>query len=811
MIDDFRYAARMLVRDPGRSAIALVSLALGIGVNVTIFSVLNVLIWKPPPIHEIGRAVFISYSRPGQSDVPVSFPAYERYRDDNTVFSGLAAFTGERPLLLADGARRDQVYAEVVTPNYFSTIAVPARIGRAFDATDRLENEQFVVMLSDAFWRRRFASDPDIIGRTLILNGQPFTAIGVEPPGFTGLSPGISTDVWVPLATWAAIVGESARLTNTGEHWLNVIGRLKPGVQLPSAQTEMALIGRRIRDDEAGSSTNVTRAARGLGGAESLDVLAVAAPVLAVGLIILALACANITNLLLARAAARQRELAVRLALGGSRLRLIRLWTIEGLLLCSLGAGVGVVIAQWTMPLLGAFPLPTWIGQPASATLAIDFQVDWRVVAFSAGLAMLTGLLVGVPPALQASRADLISLLAPSRFMTSSLRGRVHVRHVLIVSQMAASLILLVLSGLFIRSALAAADVDLGFNADRVLLLPISENQGGVRVVKPAGFEQQIIDRTAALPGVEAATVFDPVPLWFGGNFAMFAIENGQSRGEPQRIGFARIAPRYFQVLQIPLIRGRDFTPRDSAQAPRVAIVNETLAQRFWPEQDALGKHLRHGQESIEIVGVARTAKYLSLSETAAPWIYVPLSQDPSTNPALSLAIRTIGDPTALAPAIEREVRAILPSWPLFQFRTLSEGLQLQRSLPRMVAAVLGVFGVFGLLLAALGVYGVMSLVVTQRTREIGIRMAVGAQWQKVIALVVSQGMSLFAIGAAIGIAIAAVASQFLRSFLVRISPLDPLAYLGMTSLLAVAAFAACYLPARRAARIDPVVALRNE
>jgi len=476
----------------------------------------------------------------------------------------------------------------------------------------------------------------------------------------------------------------------------------------------------------------------------------------------------NVTSLLMARAAARQKEMAVRLALGGSRWRLVRAWLIDGFLVSALASAVGLVLAAWLIDLVVAFKPPVEIGQAQAPTLALTFNLDLRVFAFAVGLSTLPALFMGLVTGLQASSPRALRHVKADRRFAPGF----NLRSIIIVLQMALSLVLLVPCGLFVRSWLNASVIDPGFVTDRVLLLPISSDQAGVSVQKPPGFDQALIDRVAAVPGVEAVTAMDPVPLWFGWNTAFYSIDGS---GEQARLNYARIAPGYFNTLGIRLLRGRDFSRFDVAAAPSVVIVNETMARRYWPGRDAVGAKLRRGKAVLEVVGVAADAKYATLAETSEPYLYHPLAQQPTNNVALSLAVRTAGNPLALREPIQREVRALVPSWPAFQFRTLAEGLELQQQLPRFSATLLGALGLLGLLLAAVGLYGVMTYVVGQRSHEIGIRLALGSPVVRVITLMVRQGMTVCVAGAVVGMAAAMAASQFLTSVLYGVSPADPL------------------------------------
>jgi predicted permease len=591
-------------------------------------------------------------------------------------------------------------------------------------------------------------------------------------------------------------MGEPQRLTGE-EHWITTVARLKPEVKLQQAQTALA----------ADQTVRVRPVGQMGSEASTTDALVLAAGAFAIGLVVLTLACMNVANLMIARAAARQREMSVRMALGASRARLIRLGMTESLLLCFSAGSLSILIASWILDLIVTFKPPTFIGQSEAPTLALAFTLDFRVFTFTLGISTLSALLVGLVSALQGSKPSRLGSMKTDRATGRSFAAGFNVRSIVIGLQVALSVILLIPCGLFIRSGLNASTMTAGFSTDRVLLLPISTEQSGLRIQKPADFDQQLVDRVALLPGVEFVTLMDPVPLWFGGKAAFFSSENNQ----PQRIGYSVVAPHYFETLRLPLLRGRDFTRYDNASAPKVAIVNETMAHRFFPTGDALGQRIRDRDLDIEIVGVAKDAKYLNLAETSQLYLYLPIAQEPTNNPALSLAVRTTGDPMQLRTAIEREVKGLQPTWPSFQFRTLDEGLQLQRLLPRVAASLLGGFGVFGLFLAALGLYGVMAFVVKQRTREIGIRLALGAPNASVLRLVIRQGMAVCLIGAAVGMTMTIAVTRLLDGLLFGISVSDPLTYIAVVSLLLSIAFLACYFPARHATKVSNLDVLRYE
>jgi len=801
LVQDIRHSIRSLARQPGFVIVAVLSLALGMGVTTAVFSAVNAFLLRPLPVRDLDRTVVVYHVDKEHPDKGTTFPAFEHYRARTETFSAVMAFSGARPLLFADGDRREQVYAEVITADFFKIADISLQLGRPFDATaDRPFDPPLVAVLSDRFWTRYLRSDPEVVGKTVVLNGRAFTIAGVAAPKFTGFDPEVAADLWIPLTVWAHLVGEPGRLTRE-EHWLRTVGVLKEGVSLEQAGAAVAIAAQAL--SAPSDQTTRVRFASDASVGSSTDALAIGGAAFAAGLLVLALGCMNVTSLLMARAAARPKEMAVRMALGGNRWRLVRGWLIESVLISVLAGAAGLVLAAWLIDLVVAFKPPVEIGQAQAPTLALTFDLDLRVFTFALGLSTLPALFMGLVSGLQASSPRALrQIKADKRFAPGF-----NVRSVIIASQMALSLVLLIPCGLFVRSWLNASVIDPGFATDRVLLLPISSDQAGVRVQRPPGFEQQLIDRVSAVPGVEAVTAMDPVPLWFGWNAAFFSIDGS---GAQARLNYARIAPGYFDTLQIRLLRGRDFTRLDTASAPPVIIVNETMARRYWPGGNALGARLRRGKTVMKVVGVARDAKYASLAEVSEPFLYQPLAQEPSTNPTLSLAVRTAGDPLALREPIQREVQALIPSWPAFQFRTLGEGFELQQQLPRFSATVLGVLGSLGLMLAALGLYGVMTYVVGQRTHEIGIRLALGSPVVRVMTLVVKQGMTVCLAGAGIGMAAALTVSQFLTSVLYGVSPVDPLTFALTPLLLLGVGLFACYVPARHAARVNPLQALRE-
>ena len=789
MLQDLRHTARQLARRPGFVVTAVASLALGLGVNTAIFSAMNSLLLRPVPVRDIDRTVYVFQSTPESVDRGTSFSAFESARSRSEMFESVMAFGGARPVLLSDGDRRESIYAELVTADFLSIADARLQMGQPFGRdADAIVNPPSVVVLSDRGWRRRFASQPDIVGKAIVLNGRPFSVAGVAAPGFTGLDSEVSVDLWMPVSSWAHLVGEPARLTSE-ERWLITIARLRDGVTIAQAQAAMGATNvRSIRERSSGSEG---------------EALAIGGAAFGVGLLVLTLACANVANLFIARAAARRREMSVRLALGGSRRRVLRLWLIETTMVSVSGGVAGLLVASWTLDALVAFQLPAWIGHPNEPALPLEFHLDVRVAGFALALSVVTSLLIAFIAGVHTARSTSLRERLDRRFAPGF-----NLRSAVLTLQMALALALLIPCGLLIRSWQHAASADPGFSTKDVLLLPISSDQAGVRIKKPDGFDAELIARVAHLPGVESATAMDPVPLWYGENTSLYSIDADTNR---TRLSFSRIGPQYFATLRIPVLRGREFAPTDTRTSAGVAIVNETMARQFWPDGAALGHQVREGKEVYEVVGIVRDSRQTSLAERPRPWLYRPLTQEPTDNAALSLAVRFFGDPSQIREEVRREVIALVPMWPAFPFRALDEGLALQRLVPRLGATLLGALGAIGLLLAAVGMYGVTAYVVKQRTREIGIRLALGSPVGRVVGLVIRQGMGVCVTGAAIGIALALGVTRFLGSVLVKTAPADLLTYAAVTCVLLGVAVLACYLPSRSVASSHPLDALRDE
>lgn len=796
MVHDLRQSVRHLSRQPVFALVAIVSLAVGIGVSTAAFSVFDALLFRPPALMDLERAVVVYHRSPGNANQGTSFRAFAQYRQRTDILAKSMAVTGARPLVLTDGDRRDQVYGEPVTSGFFSMATIRLRLGAPFTADVDNAPGSPVIVLSHGFWTRRFNGDASIVGTSITLNGEPFTVTGVAEEGFDGFGAEVRTDLWIPLTTWAQLAGEPGRLTSD-EHWLTTIAELAPGVSLEQARSALRIAGQAL-DPPAGQETAVQYASEGLFEIPT-DAIVIIAGVFGLALIVLALACTNVANLLMARAAARQHEMAVRLALGSGRWRLVWLWISESLVLSVSAAALGLVLASWLLATVPGISVPLEIGEAAPPALPLQFALNLRVFAFAFGLASIAAVVVGWVAGLQSSRGLMTAGMNASRASGRRFAPGFNVRSGVIALQMALCTVLLIPCGLFVRSARAAVGVDPGFDASHVLLLPISANQAGVKVNKPEGFDRDLAERVRRLPGVIAATVMDPVPLWFAGRNAHYRTpEHGV-----HPLAHASVGLQYFTTMRIPLIMGRDFDAGDTASSPAVAIVSDTMAREFWPGGHVIGQRIHDGEESIEVIGVARDAKYRSLSERPQAFVYRPITQMPSSNIALSLAVRTQGDPAAFQDAIRREVQSLVPGWPGFQFRRLDEGLQVQQALPRLAAALLGGLGSFGLFLATLGIYGVVACVVRQRRQELCIRLALGAPVARVVALVVRQGMVLCVIGTVVAIPIAWGLARIASSVLAGVGSADIVTCLAVPLGLLAVALIACYLPAREVARID--------
>jgi len=811
---DLRYGARMLIKKPGFTFIAVLTLALGIGANTAIFGVVDRLLVRLLPVGEPERLVnLIGRDEKGKEDTSFSYPIYADYRDQNDVFDGLLAYS-ETPLNLSESGQSERVIGVLVSGNYFDVLGVRPALGRAFlPEEDRTPGTHPVAVVSYGLWQRRFGADPKLVGRTITLNTYSFTVIGVAPAEFRGVRRGLSPDVYVPMQmiaqAWPARKPDD--LNNRNFSWLNLMGRLKPGATRAQAQTAMSALSSRIMQVQPNTWPLIALEDGSQGETGRVTELRTPLKLLmATVALVLLIACVNVANLLLARAQTRGREMAVRLAVGASRYRLIRQLLTESLLLSLLGGLFGVLLAAWLTDALAAYSPPTG----GSAPPLLDARLDWRVLTFAATLSLVTGLLFGLVPAWQSSKPNLTVALKEESGAAGS--GRARLRGALVSAQIALSLVVLVCAGLCVRSLRNLQRIDAGFDAAKVSVMGLNLSLNGYKEEQGLQFYANLLERVSALPGVEAASLARIVPLGGNGMRMSVGIE-GYTPADDRPINFDMnlVGPRYCATMKLPLAAGREFTANDNAAGQRVVIINEAAARAYWPNQNPLGKHLMIGSpgrgnpQPVEIIGVVGDSRYRALTETFRPGMLLPAAQN--YTPDLSLHLRSAGDPAALIESVRRELRALDPQLPAARIRTLEEQRRNSLYSERVTALLLAAFGGLALLLAALGIYGVMAYSVTQRTREVGIRMALGAGAGDVLRLMLRQGAWLIVAGVALGVAGALAATRLIRSFLYEVSVTDPLTFVVAALLLAGVALLACWIPARRATKVDPMIALRCE
>lgn len=818
---DLRYAARTFIKAPGFTLIAVLSIALGIAANTSIFTLVNAVLFKPMPVPHPEQLVALYTLEPNsQYAGEFSYPDYRDYRDNNDVFSDLFVHYGTPVSMKNSGDKAELIWGELVTGNYFSGLGVTPAAGRVLSPDDdRAEGGHPVTVLSHAFWQRRFGGDPNVVGKEVRLNGHDFTVIGIARQDFSGTRfVGFIPDVWIPLTMHAQIVaGSEGWFENRGGQSFNVNGRLKPGVTIEQATAAMNTYARQLAEAYPRTNANISvgmvpAANKTQPGITLLGYIPIVASLMMgiVGLVLL-IACANVANLLLARASARRREIAIRLALGASRWRLIRQLLTESVLLSILGGGLGLLLAQWFNALV---PLANPRLDFATIDFSYDLALDRRVLAFTLVVSVLTGIVFGLLPALQASRPDLVTTLKGEAPALGSGMRRLSPRNLLVVGQVALSLILLISAGLFVRSMRNAQELNPGFESKRVMLASVDVGLHGYTEAKGRDFFKQIVERVKSLPGVEAASLAGPLPLDAYNRGTNLIVEGYVPRYENERVGvgFSVVGQDYFRAMNTRIVEGRGFTEHDDQAAPRVVVVNQTLARRFWPNESPIGKRLQLGnarQPYCEVVGVAEDGKYVFLGEPPTEYLFLPHSQNYEGQ--MTLIARTTGQPENLGDGIRQEVASLDSELPVYGVKAMPVFLDRLLSGPKSIAAMAGLFGVIALLMAAVGLYGVMSYAVARRSRELGIRMALGAQSRDVLRLVLKDGLILVGLGVGIGLVAAAAASRLLSSFLYGISPTDAGTFAAVSLLLTATALVACFIPARRATKVDPMVALRYE
>jgi putative ABC transport system permease protein len=822
---DLRSGVRMLKKSPGFTFVAVLSLALGIGANTAIFTIINAVFLHPLPVQEPAQLaeMFTRDTKTVNANAnfqltATSLPNYEDYRDQNTVFTGLAATTFPIPVNWGGQAEPQQLLASMVSPNFFDVLGVKAYRGRTFfpDEGKKIGADP-VVVLSYALWAKQFGSDPNVVGQTISLNATSFTIIGVSPPNFKGIVSLAQPDVlWVPLSMRDYVLtGQLKELENHRRmRWINIVGRLKPNVTVDQARPAMKTIASALEKeyprDNPGRTCELYPLNQSALGINQRAKFSLAGGVLmgVVGLVLL-IACVNLANLLLAQAAKREKELTLRAALGAGRFRLVRQLLTESTLLSLVGGLVGLLIAFWGRKLLWSFR------PPFLPDGSIDLSFDSRVLFFTLAISVLTGFVFGIIPALKASNTDLNEVLkAGGRGGTM---GWAHnrMRSLLVVSEIALALVALIGAGLFLRSMQRAQEINIGFEAKNLFMYNF--DLGALRYEPEHGqqFFRDALERVKSVPGVADATVSSNGILGGGnGGISGTVFREGEQTDPNNRgtlVNFDDVMPGYFAALHIPTLSGRDLTDFDRESTQQVVVINKAMADLVWPGQDPLGKHFTIvvDPHQYEVIGVVGTTIIGAVGEDPQPVAYIPMRQQYS--PQASILVRTTGNPEAVMGAVRAQVNQLDRNLALTNGQTVEQLLAQGLWAARMGAALLGLFGLLALILASIGIYGVLSYSVTQRTSEIGIRMALGAQSKQVLKLVLRQGMLLAGVGVLVGLAIALPITRFASTLLYGVSVWDPVTYIAITLLLMAVAFLACYVPARRATRIDPLVALRFE
>jgi predicted permease len=816
LLQDLRYGWRQLWHRPVLTLVAVASLALGVGANTTLFSLVDVLLLRSLPVAAPDRLVSIytiDQKNPGFN--PSAHGNWKDLREQTRTFSGVLGYDGS-PMSVAVGAGEPTVVlGQMVSGDYFDLLGVHPALGHTFlPADDREGAGHAVVVLSDPLWRERLGGDRGALGRTISIDRHPFTVIGVAPREFSGTDVGGKPQLWVPMAVNPQIRPDPA-LNWYGKRrglTISAIGRLRPGATVAEAQAEASALSLRLEHDfpkeNKGRSFRLVPLAQASIAPDARHGVVTASALLltVVGLVLL-IACANVANLLLARASARRKEIAVRLAIGAGRSRLIRQLLTESLLLAGLGGACGLLLAAWADRALLAF-LPT-VRVPFVSNLHPG--IDLRAFAFTVALSIATGLLFGLAPALQTSRPELVTALKSQSAPPGGVGRRLAGRNLLVAAQVALSLVALVAAGLFLRSLGAAERTDPGFDADRLLRLRFDLGLAGYDEARGQLFVRELLARAGAVPGVATATVAAAGP--FQGSISRSVFFDGQERNDNDGtlLQVNAVAPRYFETVGVPIVRGRALAAADRAGAPPVAVVNQFMADKLLAGKDPVGQrfHFFGDDFSTEIVGIAKNAKYNSIGEDPQPYLYVPLEQRYTAN--LTLVVRAATDPAVLLPTLEREVHTLDKQLPWTAVATLRQVLHDNLWAPRLGAGLLGLFGGLALLLSTVGIYGVMSFSVAQRAREIGVRMALGARSREVVTLLLYQGMTIVGLGLAIGLLTAFALSHLAANLLYGVSPTDPLVFAVTALLLAAVALVATLVPASRAAAVDPILVLRQE
>jgi predicted permease len=814
---DLRYAARMLQKTPGFTAVAVFTLALGIGANAAVFTIINTLLLNPLPVEKSSELVAISTThaklttQPGELQL-MSFLNVKDFRDRTHSFSSLAAHSNPMAITMTNAAEPHRIFVEVVTANYFDTLGLHPFKGRFFlSSEDTTPGAAPVVVLGYAAWQGRFAGASDILGRTIKLNNTPFTIIGIGPKGFKGLYAVFGPDVWVPsmMAEQILPAQQGNALSDRAIPLFTGIGRLRPGLTLAQARAELNIVASSLEKEFPDTDQGQTVALRPLSeaayGPERQSLLFGSTLLMAIVGLVLLIACSNVANLLLSRAAVRRQEIAVRMALGAGRVRLIRQMLTESVLLGLLGGVLGFLLGYAGCQFL-------WSFRPAEFALNFaELRVNASVFGFAMAVSVLTGLLFGIVPALRTSRTSVSEVLKEETRAVGRSRNRISLANTLLAGQVAISLVLLVVAALVLRSIQREYTIDPGFETNHLALFMLYPGQAGYDRTRTEQFYKQARDRIGRVPGISSLSWASNLPLW-GRKETGVVIEGQERRKKSEAISAVVniVDLNYFSAVGIPFVLGRDFTQDDHDISTPIAIINDTMAAKYWPNQDPLGKrlHLPRGKDFLEIVGVVKTANYQTLGEAPQSGIYIPLRQNYSD--AMILYVRTERDPSATLAAVQGEIRTLDPGLPVEDIRTGTKIIDQALWGAKIGVGLLGVFGLLALGLASVGLYGIMAYSVNQRRREIGVRMALGASEGSVSWLVLRQGMTVVLSGVALGVGLAVLLGRALSHFLYGVTGSDLLSLGAASVVLLGVAFVACYLPARSASRVDPLVALHE-
>jgi predicted permease len=807
---DVRYSMRMIAKAPSFAALAILTLALGIGANTTIFSWIDSALLNPVPgLASPSEVVAMAESKPGDNPLGFTYPDIEAMRDGEQSFSGIAACNFAQMSLTGKG-KPERVWGMVASANYFDVLGVRPILGRGFlPVEDEKPGGAPVAVISYRLWQTHFGANPDIVGKTIEINEHPYTIVGVTPAVFQGSQTGVRLEIWVPIMMEAQLLPQGDVLHDHHNFIWLAFGRLKPGVSLQQAQAEMTLrlkpeVNNYPEEHKGHDSVTVYPLWRNPFGLNYF--LATLLPMLmTIAGLVLLLACANVANLMLVRSVGRRREIAIRMSLGASRWRLVRQLLVESLMLALAGGAVALLITSWTAGSLMKF-LPA-----TDFPLSLIVRADRTVLLATLMISVLTGVIFGILPALRASGVAPVAVLKEDTGSASGSLKKARLASVLVVAQISLSLLLLICAGLFIRSFLRAQLINLGFNPHNVLTASYDLFTAGYSEASGAEFNRQLQAKLEALPGVQSAALSNRVPGFSSGSTAVKPEGYVAQANELMEIPDAIITSNYFHTMQIPLVEGRDFTPQDTKSSQRVVIVNEAFVNRYWPNQEGLGKQLNSDltHEWFTVVGVARDSKMTGLNEKSAPFVYLPLYQVYAAN--MIIHARVAGDPFAFAKTVESAVHELNADVVLFEVTSLETSEQFA-SFPQRVAGIfVGAFGLLALVLAAVGIYGVTAYTTRQRTHEIGIRMTLGASKEDILRLVLSHGLRLTLTGVVLGLAASFALTRYLSSLLLGVTSTDALTFSSVTILLCAVALFACFIPTRRAMRVDPIVALRYE